>query len=164
MLGKLLARLSQTRDAITRARLVRALAHITEPRLAARAREASLTPAMSASELQTFLREHSMERANQEAAWAWFQANAERVIAKLPPTPFGVGELPRRFADFCSLEKEAELERFFAPRIEKLPGGPRTLRIARETIRLCAATVAAQRESVRAFFSRIDPRTGAERP
>jgi len=57
-------------------------------------------------------------------------------------------------SDFCSEERAAEVEAFFGPRIEALPGGPRNLRGALEAIRLCAARVEAQRDSTLRFFAR----------
>ena len=52
-------------------------------------------------------------------------------------------------AGFCSNERADATAAFFADRIEVLEGGPRNLAAPLEEIRICAAVVAAQGESIR---------------
>jgi alanyl aminopeptidase len=93
-----------------------------------------------------------VERADTRAAtWTWMQTNCDALVAHLPERD--AGELPWLTSGFCTTARADEVAAFFAPRIEALPGGPRNLAGAVEAIRLCAARVAAQRNSARAFFS-----------
>ena len=84
------------------------------------------------------------------AAWAWLQAHFDDVFGRVATTRAGYA--PFYLSGFCSEARAGEVEAFFEDRIEALPGGPRNLRAALEGIRLCAARVAAQRESAQAFF------------
>jgi alanyl aminopeptidase len=87
-----------------------------------------------------------------EAAWAWIEQSFVPLTARLPDD--GAGSMPWYASTFCSEEKAAEVEAFFAPRIDSLPGGPRNLAGALEAIRLCASLRTAQAASAEAFFTR----------
>jgi alanyl aminopeptidase len=86
-----------------------------------------------------------------EELWAWMQASFDALVAHLPER--ATGETPWLAAGFCDPAHADAVAAFFAPRIEKLPGGPRNLAGVLESIRLCAARVAAQGEGTRAFLA-----------
>jgi alanyl aminopeptidase len=158
---RLVAFLRTSRDAQVRGRVLRALGGITDPVLAARARDLLLDPLLRASELVGLVFAHLGRTENREGFWRWLQANFGALLARLPAT--ARGRLPIWGAFFCSEDRAQEAKRFFAPRMDRLPGGPRNLERALEINLLCAARVRAHGESARAFFARIDPRTGRPR-
>ena len=51
----------------------------------------------------------------------------------------------------CDAQRIEEVRAFFTPRVDRLTGGPRNLAQALESAEQCAARVAAQRDSVRAY-------------
>ena len=55
---------------------------------------------------------------------------------------------------YCAQAHHDDVEAFFGPRAAGIPGGPRALSQALESIRLCAVSRAVQQPSVEAFFTR----------
>jgi len=139
-------------DALFRGQGLSALGATRDPELAARALALSLDERVRVNEVTTALRRQLSMRETRAAAWAWLQEHFDDVFGRVATTRAGYA--PWYLAGFCSEERAAEVEAFFAPRIEALPGGPRNLRGALEDIRLCAARVEAQRESTLRFFAR----------
>jgi alanyl aminopeptidase len=84
--------------------------------------------------------------------WTWLQGSFDALVAHLPER--ASGETPWLASGFCDAAHGDAVKAFFAPRIDTLPGGPRNLAGALESIQLCAARVAAQRDSTRAFLAR----------
>jgi alanyl aminopeptidase len=150
-------RLRASRDQAERLRTLRALGRAVDPTLARKALALVLDEAVAANEAAKFFEEQVPTREMRDVSWTWLQGSYDGVAARLPPTPFGQGMLPRRFEHFCTAKRGEEVGRFFAPRIEKLSGGPRNLKITQEMISLCAASAAAQRESARVFFAGMAP-------
>lgn len=143
--------LFSTEDATVRHRVLSALGHATDPELAARARALALDARLRLNEVTTPLQVQAGQAETREATWEWlvehFDALRERI------GPFHAGYLPYMASGFCDEEHAQAVERFFAPHIEELPGGPRNLASTLEAIRLCAARVEAHRESTREFFA-----------
>ena len=84
------------------------------------------------------------------------KAHYDELIAKAPSfgdTDFG-GLLPFAATSGCSDAAEADAKAYFAPRVEKLTGGPRNFAQALESIHSCAAQKAKQQDSLRAFYSK----------
>ena len=81
-----------------------------------------------------------------ERAWAWLQANFDALVERLPPSY--AGYLPLLAAGGCEPAFAEQVQAFFAEKVEALPGGPRNLAAATESIRLCAARREAQRPHV----------------
>jgi alanyl aminopeptidase len=150
----LLAHLQQSDDAALRRRFLGALGRVTAPDLGERARALALSPVLRVSEIRALLGALARRKASRPVLWAWLEKNYEPLVARLPD---GAGaHLPWFMASRACTEAEAlEIERFFAPRIEKLSGGPRNLRGALEAVRECAALAAVQGPSARAFFERL---------
>jgi hypothetical protein len=65
--------------------------------------------------------------------------------------PFAT-RLPDAASDFCDVGHAEEVEAFFHPKLETLPGGPRSLARAVEGIRLCAAKADVSKRAVSAFL------------
>jgi len=147
-----LAHLERTQDAEVRGRILRALASSLDEGLSARARDLALDPRLRVSEVMTPLRVQLNQRELREAAWEWIKRHFQQLVARISPT--NAGYLPFSASGFCDTVHAADVERFFAPFIDRLSGGPRNLAEALEQIRLCAARLEAQREGVRAYFDR----------
>jgi alanyl aminopeptidase len=144
------AQLRSTSDDFSRLRLIGALGAARAPELSARARALALSPDVRIGETMRLLWRQVDDEATREATWQWMQANFDALVAHLPERD--AGELPWLASGFCDDAHAAAVEAFFAPRIDKLSGGPRNLAGAIEAIRLCAARVAAQRTSAMDFF------------
>ncbi len=86
-------------------------------------------------------------------AWGWLKAPIADVIARLPRHHAG-GSLVSATRSYCDEEHAKGVESFFAPKIEAIEGGPRTLASTLEDIRLCAARRKAQEPSAREFFAK----------
>ena len=146
------AQLRSTSDDFSRLRLIGALGAARAPELSARARALALSPDVRIGETMRLLWRQVDDEATREATWRWMQPNFDALVAHLPERD--AGELPWLASGFCDDAHAAAVEAFFAPRIDKLSGGPRNLAGAIEAIRLCAARVSAQKASAMEFFQR----------
>lgn len=147
----LLERFLASDDALLRGQLLGALASAKDPELAARARALALDARVRVNELWTPLGVQLGMPETRDAAWAFLQERFDDLAGRLEES---AGSLPRLLGGACSRERADEIERFFAPRVGELQGGPRNLATTLESIRLCAARVEAQQESAREFFAR----------
>ena len=139
------------RTRFRRAQILRALGSTSDPVLAVRARQLALDPRVRVNETAIPLQSQMREPQTREGTWEWIKEHWDELVARLSER--GSGGLPWLIAAFCDGAHAADAEAFFAPRIHSLPGGPRNLAGATETIRLCAASVALHRESAQAFFA-----------
>jgi hypothetical protein len=144
-------RLLATQDALERDRLLVALSSVTDAR-SARALKLVLDPALRSNEALTPLRVQMGDERTREAAWQFLEQNFDAILARVADTR--AGGLPNFAVPFCSKEMADKVQAFFQPRIEKLRGGPRSLAGAVESLQLCAAQVALQKDSARAFFAK----------
>ena len=86
----------------------------------------------------------------------FMKANFERIAEEMPTgglEEFG-SVLPLVGRSFCDLASRDELKAFFAPQVSRFDGAPRALDQTIESIDLCIAQRAAQRESVAAFLAK----------
>jgi alanyl aminopeptidase len=143
-------KLFESNDALFRSEALWALGATHDPALGQRALELSLDSRLRVNEVTETLSAQMSMPETRARAWAWLRENFDRVFARVATTR--AGWAPWLTASFCSEEAAAEVEAFFGPRIEALPGGPRNMRGALEAIRLCVARVGAQRESAVSFF------------
>jgi alanyl aminopeptidase len=144
----LIAELARSEDAQVRQRILSALGNTRDPALIARALDLSLDPRLRQHERFGTLQGLLAAIATRDAAWAWLQAHFDALAAGLPDR--FAGRLPGMIK-LCDAQRIAEVRAFFAPRVDKLAGGPRNLAQALEAAEQCAARVAAQRDSVRAY-------------
>ena len=132
--------------------LVRGLTGLARGPLAQRARDLLLDPtALRTNELVYGPRPQFGRAESRAAAWDWVRANYDALMKRLP-----AGHAPyliKALGTFCDEARAQEVSAFFAPRVEKLSGGPLNLRSALEAIRLCVARVEALGPDVRAHFS-----------
>lgn len=145
-----LERTLEEEDSVVRGHLLSALSSSHDPGLAARARALVLDERLRVNEAsRPMWTQMSMEE-TREATWAWVQENFDAIVARVGSR--GASYLPYLGSNFCTEADAAAVEAFFGPRVESLPGAPRNLASALESIRLCAARVDAHREGARAFF------------
>ncbi len=120
--------------------------------LAERARDLTLDPRVNDTEMRIPIPAQLGDPARADAAWAWFVAHYDGVVAKIPP--FGLSSLPTWGDAACDPARREALASFFAARIDTLPGGPPILAQTLDTIDGCIALVAAQRASLERAFKR----------
>ncbi|NIO09204.1 MAG: M1 family peptidase, partial [Deltaproteobacteria bacterium] len=136
-----------------RRRMRRAIAQATDPELAERARNLTLTDRIGSYQKYRLLRNQLRLVENHESGMKWLDKNLDTLLAEIP-SDHG-GSLVWVTASFCSAEAAASVNRMFRKRIDDLPGGPRNLQGALERINQCAALRRAQRPSAQAFFARL---------
>ena len=147
----LLSKVLESDDALFRRHGIHALGSARQPALAERARALSLDARLRVNEVTDPLGVQLSMPETRADAWAFMQAHFDEIFARVATTRAGYA--PWYVSGFCSEAQAAEVESFFAERIEALPGGPRNLAGALEAIRLCAARAEAQRESANAFLA-----------
>ena len=149
----LLRRLDGDTDALSRNRILSALAQAESPALSTRALDLIVDPRVRVNEMGRLLRAQLRNPRTRERAWAWFTEHFDEVIARLGSGRGG--GTPWHATGFCTEEDAERVRRFFEPRVAALAGGPRNLAGAVEAISLCAKRAAAHRPGVeRAFHAR----------
>ncbi|HEY0194359.1 MAG TPA: M1 family metallopeptidase [Kofleriaceae bacterium] len=143
------AELASSDDAQVRQRLLAALASTRDPALLGRALDLSLDPSLRANERTAIVGRLLGLVATRDLAWAWTTAHFDALAPMLPDRAGGA--LPGAPA-LCDEPHAAEVRAFFAPRVERLTGGPRNLALALERATQCAARVAAQRDAVARYL------------
>ncbi len=138
-------------NALVRGSVLGALGGATDPELTQRTRALLLDPALKRNEVPQLLGAFAREPENREVAWNWLRENYDALVGVMAPDH--ASRLPGIANGFCSEARAAEVQSFFAARINALPGGPRNLAKAVESIELCTAQKQAQQESANAFFS-----------
>jgi alanyl aminopeptidase len=138
--------LRASEDSQLRRDLVSALGAARSPARGRRARALALDPAVRSGEVLALLGSHFAWRENRAAARAWFRANQDAILAKLPA--LAATDAPFVYAAGACSEAEArEVEARFAGPMAKLEGGPRALAQLEEGIRLCVALRAQQAQA-----------------
>ena len=147
-----LERFLESDDALLRGQLLRALSSVKTEVLANRARALALDSRLRSNEMTTPLFTQMRMPETRDATWRYVRTNIARLMERLGNR---AGFMPWLGASFCSEEKAAEVEAFFTPYLDRMPGGPRNLRSATEAIRLCAAGTEAQAPSAQRFFQQL---------
>jgi alanyl aminopeptidase len=137
-------------DPTERQRLLGALGSVHDAR-SAKALALALDPALKVNEVYATPRIQMRDPRTREAAWQWIEANFDALASRVSLRR--AGYTPMLATSLCSEAGAARVEAFFAPRIQGMTGGPRTLAAALEETRLCAARVEAHKESARKFFA-----------
>jgi alanyl aminopeptidase len=126
-------------DAVVRGRTLGAMGNTKDPVKAAEVRELVFSQELRDNEIYSILMPQVFMKETRDGAWQWFQQNIDRVLQRVPEA--GWGRLTAVGQAFCNAEKQAEVEAFFAGRVEDLTGGPRNLAKTLESIDLCIAKV-----------------------
>ena len=148
-------RLATLDDAEIRSRVVSALASVTDPDRAAKALALTLDLRLRKQEALTPVFAMADEPKTRDAAWKYLTEHFEQAIAASPES--SAAYLPWVITGFCDAERAKEQAAFLEPRAPKYSGMGQNVRQALEAEQLCAATVAAQRQSARAFFANNKP-------
>ena len=147
----ILMHLKTERDGTSRSRMLGALSHATEPALAARVRDLALTGDLRVNEIPAIVYGSMGERANTDAAWAWFKTNYPKIKARMPT--FSQGGMAGMGGRFCTIAERDDYKRFFEPKINDLTGAPRVFAATLEGIDHCIALVQGQRPKADAYFA-----------
>jgi alanyl aminopeptidase len=124
-------------DAIYRQRLLAAIGRHNDPAQQPLLLQMVLDEQIRDNEIYYLLGPQFAQKETRAQAWQWLQQNLDAVLERIPL--WRKGRVSQLGSSFCSSEHAAEVEAFFADRIENLQGGPRTLANTLESIRLCAA-------------------------
>lgn len=145
--------LSIATDPVVRRLLRAGLAQATEPNLAERVRNLTLSDSIHTHQKYRLLRRHFRLPENHKSGLKWLRENLRALLEKIP-SDHG-GSLVWVTASFCSTDEAASVQQLFGHRINTLPGGPRNLEGTLETINQCTALRRAQQESARSYFDRL---------
>ncbi len=146
-----LDRFHSAEDGLVRRRILLALGSTRDPALAARARGLALDPQLRVNEIFLPLYPQLHDPATRDATWAFIKAHFDALAGRMPPE--SAGYAPAALGAYCDAQHAADVQSFFASRVHALPGGPRNLAEAVESIRLCAALVDAQRAPVQSWLA-----------
>lgn len=127
-------------DAVVRGRALTAIGKTKDPQKAAEVRELVFSEELRDNEIYNILFAQVFMPETRDATWLWFQQNIDRVLARMPQPSWG--RITVIGSAFCDTEKQAEVQAFFAERINTMTGGPRNLAKTLEGIDLCVAKVA----------------------
>lgn len=126
-------------DAVVRGRILSAIGNTKDPVKAAGVLELVFSADLRDNEIFNILYPQSLMTETRDATWLWFQKNLDRILPRIPEP--GWGRMTFIGSAFCNTEKQAEVQAFFAERIDSMTGGPRNLAKTLEGIDLCVAKV-----------------------
>jgi alanyl aminopeptidase len=145
-------RFTRSSDALERASFLGALSAVTDAR-SARARALTLDPALRVNEVLLPLRQQLSDYRTRIAAYAYLEAQFDEISRRVSPDMMGA--TPWLAAKLCDSSQTTRVSDFFDARLDKLPGGPRSLGGALEALSLCDALYKAQSPALDAFFSHL---------
>jgi len=126
-------------DAVVRGHMLGAIGMTKDPAKAAEIRELIFSEELRDNEIYEILFPQAFMPETRDATWLWFQQNIDRILARMPKPAWG--RITVIGSAFCDTEKQAEVQAYFAQRINDLTGGPRYLAKTLEGIDLCVAKV-----------------------
>ena len=150
LFDRMVAALRAEKDSQRRERLIAGLSGFRDPAIARAALELFLEEGMDPREgIKLFWHQ---PRSNRVVVWAFVKERFDALLARLPEGAQGfMLSVPEGFCDEASRADAALLLKERAP---KVPGGPRLLEQALESISLCIARREAYKDSLRAFLKR----------
>jgi alanyl aminopeptidase len=120
-----------------RTRILRALALFRDPKLARSALELVVSNEFDPRETTTILFGEATWPATRPLAWDFVKNRFDALAARWPADTLAF--VPFVATSFCDEEHLTDMTTFFKDRSAKIPGGPRILAQATETLRLCIA-------------------------
>jgi len=126
-------------DSVVRGRAFDAIGNTKDPLKAAEVRQLVLSPELRDNEIFNILFPQVLMPETRDATWIWFQQNIDLILPRIPEDFWG--RMTFVGSAFCNTEKQAEVQAFFAERIDTMTGGPRNLAQTLEGIDLCVARV-----------------------
>jgi cytosol alanyl aminopeptidase len=154
LFDRFLAELKKTEDRHDRARMLEAMGRFRDPAAIQAGMQAVLSGDIPFMEGTGLLFAGQMDERTRKLAFQFLKANFDEIAKKRPAGGgFDGGALfPYVGTSYCDAQSKAELQSFFAPRIDQFTGGPRILEQVLESIDVCIANKAAQEPSVIAFL------------
>jgi alanyl aminopeptidase len=140
-------RLGETQDAVERRRILRALGASLDARGTERARDLALDASLRTNEVAVIPFAQMQYRELRDGTWRWLRDQFPQIVTRVGI--YNASWLPGTTEYFCDDARADEVEQFFAPRIDEIEGGPRSLASAIESIRLCAALARSQGPATR---------------
>jgi alanyl aminopeptidase len=145
------AEVKKSPDRARREALFEALGSFTEPALVDSALALSLDPAVDAREALKLIVTASRDAATRDRAYQFTKSHHDALVARLPGDVGGA--LPLVGQGLCDAAAKADLLATFKPSSTKLPGGPRLLDQALESIDLCMAARPVLQPSLEEFLA-----------
>jgi alanyl aminopeptidase len=146
------ARLDKTPDAVTRRRILSALAATDDPRLRKRTLALPLDPRLRKNEREFVFEEVRKHSDSRQAAWEALRSEIDQLLPEVPESH--AQRLLAMAGEFCDQQHFEEARDFFGPRAANMPGGARQLAEALDKVRQCIAFRDAQARSAAEFFGR----------
>ena len=139
-------------DPAVRRALLNALASARDDR-GQRALELVLDPDLRLNEATAPLWGQARDARTRDRALQWLEQNFQAVLGRV-----GKGQMASLIqlgGRYCGESNKQRVQALFGPHAESLPGGPRRLANALESLDLCTARVAAHRAALAEFLARI---------
>jgi hypothetical protein len=131
-----MAAIKASSDAEFRVAAIRALTAARDPAAIAEIEEFVAGGALSVREtLRTYMAELFANAERRAGAWAWLRKDFKRISAPVPKD--GHARFIRYTERLCADRSHAEIEWFFKPMVDAIPGAPRVLANALETVDRC---------------------------
>ncbi len=151
----LFQRLLASDDARFRSQASSALGFTDDPAVGQRVRALALDERLRARETSNMINALARRPSQRRQTFDWYRKNIDAYQSRMPA--FTHRWQSRLASGFCTLEERDEVSAFFAPLVEKMQGGKRTLAGVIEEIELCAALAEQRRREVNDFFA-AEPR------
>jgi alanyl aminopeptidase len=152
-----LEQLSTSEDGLTRQRLLGALAATHEEALSRRVLDLSLAEGLRTNEVLVPLARQAAMPETRSVAWAWLTEHVDGLRKRT--SDHNAARMVSVFSERCSEQAAKALEQTFLPIADQIPGAPRELRLALESIRSCAALAQKDDGAASAFFAAFEGRT-----
>ena len=133
-------------DAVVRGRTLSAIGNTKDPVKAKQVLKLVFSDELRDNEIYSIITPQAFMPETRDATWSWFQQNLDRILQRVPETSWG--RMTYVGGAFCNTEKQAEVQAFFAERINTLAGGPRNLAKTLEGIDLCVTKVLHHKEDM----------------
>ncbi|MCG8556105.1 MAG: M1 family metallopeptidase [Proteobacteria bacterium] len=140
------------KDRRHRRQLLGALSSFREPELVSKSLQLLLADEFDPRESMGLLFGALRDEKTRHMAYRFVKENYDHLLEKLPKRH--ASSLIRTASAQCKQDLRAEIEALFKPKMQQLPGGPRTYAKAMEQLDLCIKRRAAQAPSVARFLER----------
>jgi aminopeptidase N len=150
------AALARTEDRHQRDLILNAMGSSSDPRIARETMQLALKPDFDLRESSTLIFGPTGVPETRSLPFEFVKANYDALVARVPAgSTFGFGEfLPFVGGAFCDEQSAEAVKAFFEPKVDRFPGTKRNLAQTLESIRICTAYTAAQRDSVAEFLKK----------
>ncbi len=155
-----ITRLKQSRDAVMRRRLLKALGHVREPALASKVMDLALSDTVFRHEATLIVSVQLAHPLTRDRAWAWLSGHLDVLASKLETSH--AAELPWLTSRLCRNDDAAKVRARFAAKAAASSLLRRHLQAATAAIRDCAARIKRMRPPLNEWFQGRRLLTSAE--